>query len=150
MLMSKHQQHDGGPEADRDSNLRFGGHRLHPSQQLAPLHAQRMVGRAHRRLDYLLHLHRLRFGLDRGRGVPAAAARPAHRHHRHADRVYGALCGGGRVPYRTCALAVDGGRRRPGGQRAQEALHPARRPCAPLGAAGGAVRRHHGHAVEPS
>ena len=49
------------------------------------------------------------------------------------------------VPHWPGAVAVDGGRRRAGGQRAQEALRTARRALAALGAAGGAVRRDDGH-----
>ena len=48
--------------------------------QLASVHAQRILRRADRRGHRLLHLHRLRFGLDRGRGMQEPAARPAVRH----------------------------------------------------------------------
>ena len=48
-------------------------------------------GRADRRRDRVLHVHRLRFGLDRGRGVQPAAARSAVRHFMHADGLHAAL-----------------------------------------------------------
>jgi basic amino acid/polyamine antiporter, APA family len=122
----------------------FAGHQLHPSRQLASLHAQRLDRRADRRLHHLLHLHRLRLGLDGGRGVPQPAARPAHRHHRHAGRLHGALRRGGRLPHRPGALAVDGGRRAP----VVNALK--KLSCCPAGtrstgSAGRPLRRHHGH-----
>ena len=41
--------------------------RLRASRQLASVRAQRLAGHPHRRLDYFLHLHRLRFCLHRRR-----------------------------------------------------------------------------------
>ena len=74
------------------------------------------------------------------------AARSAHRHHRDAGGVHGALCCGGHLPDRPGAVAVDGGRCRAGGERAQEALGPPRRASAALDQAGRPVWGHHGHA----
>ena len=48
-------------------------------------------GHSDRRFHRLLHLHRIRFDLDRGRRVPQAAARSALRHHRDTDRLHHAL-----------------------------------------------------------
>ncbi len=57
---------------------------------------------------HIFHLHRLRFRLHGCRGVPESAARPAHRHHRHADCLYSALSCGCREPDWPGALAIDG------------------------------------------
>ena len=37
----------------------------HPSRELASVRAQRLAGNSHRRFDYFLYLHRIRFGFDR-------------------------------------------------------------------------------------
>ena len=70
--------------------LRRRGGRDQPGQ-LASFRAARISGHADRRVHRLLHLHRIRFHLDRGRGVPQAAARYAVRDHRDADRLHRAL-----------------------------------------------------------
>ena len=80
-----------------------------------------------RRLHHLLHLHRLRFRLHRGRGVPQSAARPALRHSGHAHRLHRALRRRGHRAQRHRALAIGDGRRRPGRQRAQAARDRHRR-----------------------
>ena len=71
---------------------------IHP-QQLASVHAQWLVWRADRRLHHLLHLYRIRFGVDGGGRVPQSPARYAHRHCRYTGRVHCAVCLRGR-----CAL----------------------------------------------
>ena len=114
----------GGTQVGRHPHLCLRRHRFHSSRQLASLHAQRLVRRAHRRLHHLLHLHRLRFRLDRRRRMPQSAARSAHRHHRHAHRLHRALRCSCCLPHRTRSLAVDGGRRRSRRQRPQETLDP--------------------------
>ena len=122
-----HQQHHGAGQDGRHPGLRLCRRQLHQAALLASLHAQRLDRRAHRRLHHLLHLHRLRLGLDGGRGVQESAARPAHRHPGHAGGLHRALRRGGHRAQRHRALAVGDGRCGPGGQRAQEALAAARR-----------------------
>ena len=58
---------------------------------LASVHAQRMDGRAGGRVDHLLHLYRVRFGFDGGRGVQQAAARRAVRHPGDAGGLHAAV-----------------------------------------------------------
>ena len=107
----------------RHPGFRVRGHALHSSVELPSLRAQRLVGHSHRRLHHLLHLHRLRFGLDRrGRGEESAA-RLAHRHHRHADRLHRAVHLGGRGAHRNRALADADRRRRSSGQQPEAAWH---------------------------
>ena len=105
----------------------FAGASFIKPRLLASLHAQRLDRHALRRLDHLLHLHRIRLRLHRRRGVQAAAARSALRHPRHAGRLHRALWRSRHLPQRHRALAVDHGRRRAGGERAQAPLAPARR-----------------------
>ena len=64
----------------------FGAAHAVNTAQLASVHAQRLLGRAHGRRDRLLHLHRLRFGIHRGRRMRTPAARHADRHLRDAAR----------------------------------------------------------------
>ncbi len=61
------QQHHGPAEDRRHTGICFRRHALHSSGKLSSVRAGRMVGSAHRRLDYLLYVHRLRFCLHRGR-----------------------------------------------------------------------------------
>ena len=100
----------------------FFGAQLYPSGQLSSVLAQRLDRRAGRRLDHLLHLHRLRLGLDRARGVQEPAARCAHRHHRHADRLHHPVHRRGRGADGHGAVADGRGRWRAGGQRAEARL----------------------------
>ena len=88
--------------------------------QLASVSPQRFLRRAHRRGHRLLHLHRLRFGFDRGRRMPPPAARPALRHHHDAGGLRRAIHrrGAGADRYRALRHAEQ---RRPRGQRAQGA-----------------------------
>ena len=62
------QQHHGAAEDRGHPGLRLHRHPLHQSRQLSSLRAGRLVGHADRRLDHLLHVHRLRLGLHRGGG----------------------------------------------------------------------------------
>ena len=52
-------------------------------------------GRADGRVDHFLHLHRLRFGFDGGRGMQESAADRAHRHSGDAGGLHRALRRGG-------------------------------------------------------
>ena len=133
------QQHHGAGQDRRHSGLHLRRRQLHQAALLASLHAQRLDGRADRRLHHLLHLHRIRLRLHRGRGVQESAARHAHRHSGHAGGLHAALRRRGHRAQRHRALAIGHGRCGAGGQRAQEALAPARRSRAALGAA---VRSH--------
>ena len=65
------------PENCRDSGLRHFRGALHSSCQLASLCSQRLARHPDRRLHRFLHLHRIRFRLDRRRGMQKSAARPA-------------------------------------------------------------------------
>ena len=73
----QHQHHHG---ADQDRRhfvflLRRGAR--HQQRQLASVRAPRFPGNPDRRVYRVLHLHRIRFGFDRGRGVPEPAKRSA-------------------------------------------------------------------------
>ena len=104
--VGRDQQRHGHPEDRGHPGVRVRRHALHSSRELPSLRAQRMVRHPHRRLHHFLHLHRLRFGLDRrGRGEEPAA-RSAHRHHRDAGRLHRALHLRGRGAHRNRALAA--------------------------------------------
>ena len=93
------------PEDRRHPGLRVRRHAIHSSRQLSSLRAGGLAGGADRRLDHFLHLHRIRLGLDRGRGGAQSATRSANRNYRHADRLYRALHCGGRGADRYRSLA---------------------------------------------
>ena len=61
------------------------------ARQLGALRAFRLRRNRHRRRHRLLYLHRIRFGLDRRRGIAQSAKRLALRHHHVADRLHAAL-----------------------------------------------------------
>ncbi len=69
----------------------FGAAHAVNTAQLASVHAQRLFGRALGRRDRLLHLHRIRFGLHRGRRMRAPAARHADGNLRDAAGLRAAL-----------------------------------------------------------
>ena len=81
------------------------------------------AGHAGGRGDHLLRLHRLRLGLHARRGGAQPAARRAHRHHRLAAHLHGALHRGRRRAHRHGALRPD--RRRRAGRRGLPAGRPA-------------------------
>ncbi len=132
------QQHHGAGEDRGDPAVRLLRAQLYSSGELHALLAQWMVGRAGGRVDHLLHLYRLRFGLDGERGVQAAQTRCADRDSRDADGLHDSVhrCGGGADG--DGALAVGGGRCGAGGQCAEAGGLDARRTQTALGAAGGA------------
>ena len=84
------------------------------------------------------------------RRVSPTAARLAHRHYRHARRLHCALYRRRRLPHRVGSLAINGGRCRAGGQRAQEALARSRRSFAALDSLGDSGGGHHGNALVDS
>ena len=89
---SARDQHHHGDHQDRsDPDLLLRRRARDQHRELASLRAQRIFGRPDRRVDRLLHLHRLRLRLDRRRGVQEAAARPALRHHGHAGHLHDSL-----------------------------------------------------------
>ena len=79
------QQHHGAGEDCGDPAVRLLRPELYSSGELHSLLAEWMVGRAGGRVDHLLHLYRVRFGLDGQRGVQAAPARCADRDSGDAD-----------------------------------------------------------------
>ncbi len=90
-----HQQHPGADQDRGDSSVRVYRGQLREAAPLAPLYAEWLDGSADRRLDYLLHLHRVRLGLDSGRGVQESAARRAVRHYGDAGCLHTAVWRGG-------------------------------------------------------
>ena len=116
---ARDQQHHGADQDRRHSavRLRRGARREH--RQLASVHAQRLLGRADRRRDRLLHLHRIRFGLHRGRRMRTPAARHADRNFRDAGGLRAALWFGGAGAHRHRQLD-HAEQRCAGGQRAQD------------------------------
>ncbi len=111
------QQHHGAAEDRGHPGIRLRGHALHSSVELSSLRSEWLVGRAYRRLHHFLHLHRIRFGLDRRRGSAQSATRSSHRHHRDADRLHDPLHRSRRRADRNRSLAAPDRRRRAGRQQ---------------------------------
>ena len=116
---------------------------INPSNY-TPYAPEGLVGRPDGRLDHLLHLHRLRFGLDRRRGGEEPAPRPPDRHHRDIGGLHRPLHCRRRGAYRDDAVATLEGDPAPVVNTPEES-----RPCDrfhddPLGSFGGAVRGHDG------
>ena len=80
--------------------LHRGGRHVREAGQLVAVHAVRLLGRDGRGRGRVLRLHRLRRGLDDGRGGEEPAARPPDRHHRLADHLHAAVSAGRRRPLR--------------------------------------------------
>ena len=122
------QQRDGGPEAGGPRPLRGGGRPLPRPAELGALRPQRLArdppGGGHR----LLRLHRLRRGLDRGRGDEGPAAEHAAGHPGLARDLHPHLRGGGPRGDRARALPAAEGLGSPGpGLRGGRAWAGARR-----------------------
>src|SRR5579862_290467 len=98
------QQFDGGDQAAGDRRVLCGGEQVHSSFLLEAFCAEWISGRADGRRDCVLHVYRIRFGVDGGGGVQGAEARPADRNPDFAFRVRVFLHRGGAGADRNSAL----------------------------------------------
>ncbi len=94
--IGRDQQHHGGGQDRRDPDLPGCRWNAGEARELDALCALRLCRHCHRWRDRLLHLHRIRLGLNRRRGVAQSSKRLALRHHHVADCLYPALRRSGR------------------------------------------------------